>query len=126
VEMTPAGSRVWGMSVAPVPEPDGGLEHGETLDVGGLRIEVLHTPGHTPGSTCFLVPSAGLVMTGDTLFQGSIGRSDFPGGDGELLGRSIQQRLYSLADATRVLSGHGPATTIGREATSNPFVRRRA
>jgi glyoxylase-like metal-dependent hydrolase (beta-lactamase superfamily II) len=122
LEMTPAGSRIWGIQVAAVPEPSGTLAHGETIALGGLRIEVIHTPGHTPGGLCFHVSAEKVLFTGDTLFQRSIGRSDFPGGDGEALVASIRQRLFSLSEDTRVFPGHGPPTTIGDEMRVNPFV----
>ncbi|WGK70061.1 MBL fold metallo-hydrolase [Candidatus Haliotispira prima] len=87
-----------------------------------LEAEAFAMPGHTPGGIAFHFPQAGCVMTGDQLFQGSVGRSDFPGGDFSLLSASIQDSLYSLAPETVVFSGHGEPTTIGREMQHNPFV----
>jgi hydroxyacylglutathione hydrolase len=118
----PAGTRLWGLTVPPPPKPDGSLSHGDALDVEGLEVRVIHTPGHTPGSVCLHVPAMETVLTGDTLFLGSIGRSDFPGGDHEQLLGSIRERLLTLPPNTRVLPGHGPASTVGFEAENNPWL----
>lgn len=107
----------WLPAVSGLPEPVDALP---PLD--GLQIDVLHTPGHTPGGVCFLFPAAGVVFAGDTLFAGSIGRADLPGGDYPTLIRSIKETLLPLPDNTRVYPGHGPATSIGRERNSNPFL----
>lgn len=98
------------------------LEDGVTLQLAGIDLEVLHTPGHTPGHCCFHVADEGLLFSGDQLFAGSIGRTDLPGGDYAALLRSMQQRVLILDDATAVLPGHGPATTISRERLTNPFL----
>jgi glyoxylase-like metal-dependent hydrolase (beta-lactamase superfamily II) len=103
------------------PKPDRDLSDGDTLTVGGLSFTVLETPGHTPGSVCLL--GHGIVLTGDTLFRGSIGRYDLPGGDGQRLMASIRAKLLPLPDETVVYSGHGPESTIGREKRYNPFLR---
>ncbi|MEZ4360278.1 MAG: MBL fold metallo-hydrolase [Kofleriaceae bacterium] len=103
------------------------IEDGDRIGLGKRELEVLHTPGHTPGSVCFSVedPDAGpLLFSGDTLFRRSIGRTDLPGGDGAELARSIKQRLYGRDPRTLVIPGHGPLTTLGEEARDNPFVRR--
>lgn len=105
------------------PTPDRLLEHGEALDLAGLTWRVRHTPGHSPGGITLWQEDTGVALVGDTLFAGSIGRHDFPGSDFATLSRSIREQLYSLPDSTRVLPGHGPGTTIGRERVSNPFVR---
>jgi len=105
------------------PPADALLKDGETLEINGSLWRVLHTPGHSPGGVTFHCPGAGVALVGDTLFNGSVGRFDFPTSDERALVRSIKETLYTLPDATRVLPGHGPATTIGREKTSNPFVR---
>jgi len=118
----PPGTRMWGQIIAEPPKPDGPLVHEERLDVGGLKVRAIHTPGHTPGSTCFYVEADGSVFTGDTLFFRSIGRSDFPGGNHDDLLRSIRQRLLTLDGATRVYPGHGPASTVAQEADENPFL----
>jgi hydroxyacylglutathione hydrolase len=102
--------------------PDRQFEGGEQLTLGPLAWSVLHTPGHSPGGLSLYCPSAGVVLSGDALFRGSIGRTDFPGSDPRLLEQSIRQKLYSLPDQTTVLAGHGPPTTIGQERRHNPFV----
>lgn len=102
------------------------LEHGDVIELGKRRIEVVHTPGHTPGSVCFAVddPDAGrLLFAGDTLFRGSVGRTDLPGGDARQLATSIRERLYTRDLDTVVIAGHGPVTKLGDEARGNPFVR---
>ncbi len=103
------------------PPIDRFIEDGDMLHLGNLAITVIATPGHTPGSVCYL--HGDVVFTGDTLFQGNIGRHDLPGGDGDLEIRSIKTRLLTLPAETRVLPGHGPASSIGEEASSNPFLR---
>lgn len=117
--------RMFGLEVESAPEPERLLRHGERLVVGDLELEVRHTPGHSPGSVCLVVHGADepLVIVGDVLFAGSIGRTDLWGGSFEQLERSIREQLYTLPDETRVIGGHGPATTIGREKGTNPFVR---
>ncbi len=103
------------------PEP---VEHDELLEVEpGFSFRVLHTPGHTQGQVAYHFPSIDLAVVGDTLFYGSVGRTDLPGGDADQLARSIRQNLYTLPEATVVVPGHGPQTSIGREKRSNPFVR---
>jgi hydroxyacylglutathione hydrolase len=97
----------------------------QTLDLAGMRIEVRHTPGHTPGSVIFLLDSAEggrLALTGDTLFAGAIGRTDLPGGDARGIARSLRSEVLALADETVVLPGHGTSTTVGRERATNPFL----
>jgi len=96
------------------------LADGDTIEVGTVRLEVVHTPGHTPGGICLKTDD--LVITGDTLFAGSVGRSDFPGGNHRQLIRSIKERLLCLPGHTRVYPGHGPETTIGEEKRYNPFL----
>jgi glyoxylase-like metal-dependent hydrolase (beta-lactamase superfamily II) len=103
-----------------LPEPDKELTHGDVLRVGELEFRVGHAPGHSPGSVVFQGP--GVAFAGDVLFQGSIGRTDLPGGDFETLVRSIERELLTLPDATIVYSGHGPETTIGRERRTNPLI----
>jgi glyoxylase-like metal-dependent hydrolase (beta-lactamase superfamily II) len=123
-----AQARMFGWQVRPVAPVDHFLVDQEALAFGKLAAGVMHTPGHTPGSCCFRVAEASepaLLFSGDTLFNRSIGRTDLPGGDYPTLERSIHQRLYTLDPETRVIPGHGPATTIGDEQRSNPFVRGR-
>ncbi len=104
------------------PEPARLLEAGSETILGGERMDLLFTPGHSPGSVSFYFPDAGFVIVGDVLFYGSIGRTDLPGGDHETLLRSIREQLFPLGDAVRVLSGHGPGTDIGHERRHNPFL----
>lgn len=112
--------QAFGVPYTAQPDPDHWLEHEQNLDHGGNCI---HTPGHTPGSTSFYFENQDLLIAGDTLFLGSVGRTDFPGGDQRLLRQSIQQRLYCLDEAATVVTGHGPETSIGREMRSNAFIR---
>ena len=120
----PLQARMFGLEVEAPPEPDLWLDHGNTLAVGGLELEIRHTPGHSPGGVCFVVKvgQESLVVAGDVLFAGSIGRTDLMGGSFAVLERSIREQLYTLPDTTRVICGHGPDTNIGREKASNPFV----
>ncbi len=112
---------VWGMFAEDSPPPDMLLEDGQVLEVGGLKFQVFHTPGHSPGSVSLYLPDADLVFTGDLIFAGSIGRTDFPGGDYATLIRSVREKIFPLADDVRILSGHGPVTTVGNEKLHNPF-----
>ncbi len=102
------------------PSPDGALADGQTFDVGDVEVEVLHTPGHSPGSCCFSVPTLGLVFTGDTLFQGGPGATGRSFSDFDTIIRSIRDRLLTLPPETVVLTGHGDPTTIGDEAPHLP------
>jgi hydroxyacylglutathione hydrolase len=103
-------------------DPEETLEGGERLTLAGVDIDVLFTPGHSPGHLSFSIPDHQLLFDGDVLFQGSIGRPDLPGGDYQTLMRSIGGLLEALPDDTQVLPGHGPATTLGRERATNPFL----
>lgn len=98
------------------------LNDGDTLRLAGLEFAVMHTPGHTPGHCCFYLAEEAILFSGDQLFAGSIGRTDLPGGDFETLMRSMVERVLTLDDATEVLPGHGPRTTIGHERRTNPFL----
>ena len=111
----------WGVAIEQPPKPDRFIDDGEKIMVGNFEMEVLHTPGHSPGGVSFLNDS--MVFAGDTLFQGSIGRTDFRKGSIEDLSKSIKTRLYTLPDDTLVYTGHGPVTTIGDEKKYNAFVR---
>ncbi len=102
--------------------PDHSLEDGEKVQVRGVDAEVLLTPGHTPGSLCLHLPAENLLLAGDTLFAGGVGRTDFPLGSTGALMASIRERLLPLPAATVVVPGHGPETTIGDEAATNPFL----
>src|SRR6266404_3690676 len=105
-------------------KPDFFLEEGEILEVGDLRFEILHCPGHCPGSVVLFERNARVAFVGDVLFAGSVGRTDLPGGSYKTLMQSIREKLLPLGDDVRVLSGHGPATTIGEERRTNPFLAR--
>lgn len=119
----PIGSAAFGLSSDESPPPDKSLEDGETVSFGSITLEVIHTPGHTPGGISLYTD--GCVFVGDTLFAGSIGRTDFPGGDYETLISSIRNKLFVLGDDVRVFTGHGPETSIGNEKRFNPFVGQR-
>lgn len=110
----------FGLDYPAPPPPDRLLKDGESLDIGDLHFEVLHTPGHTPGGICLL--GEGVVFSGDTLFNYGIGRADLPGGNYSQLINSLQTRLMTLPDNTVVYPGHGAATTIGAEREGNPFL----
>lgn len=110
----------FGLRADPPPPPDQALAASQQLAVGGLEFTVRHTPGHSPGSVSFV--GQGTIFGGDVLFNGSIGRTDLPGGDFATLMRSIQRDFLSLPDSTVVRSGHGPETTIGVERLTNPFL----
>ena len=111
---------LYGLQAEPSPEPDKLLSGGEEIEIGQLKLKVLHTPGHTPGGICLYVDRH--VIVGDTLFAGSVGRTDLPGGNHQQLVESIQTQLLPLPDTTVVHPGHGPETTIGREKSYNPFL----
>jgi hydroxyacylglutathione hydrolase len=117
---TESGRMFLGVELPPPPEVDASVTEGDTLRAGSVQLEVLHTPGHSPGSISLVGASA--VLSGDSLFASSIGRSDLPGGDDLLLRKMIRGKLFSLGDDLVVLPGHGPQTTIGQERSLNPFV----
>jgi len=112
-----------GMQTPEVHPPDDTLEEGRVIAVTGLIGQILHTPGHTQGSVCLHIPEQNLLFAGDTLFAGSVGRTDLPGGDGPTLIRSIHSKLLTLPEDTIVVPGHGPNTTIAEEKESNPFLQ---
>ncbi|MGA2152626.1 MAG: MBL fold metallo-hydrolase [Geobacteraceae bacterium] len=113
----------YGVATDNSPQPDRFLENGMILSFGNYRMEVLHTPGHTPGGCCLYLAGEGMVITGDTLFADGVGRTDFPGGSHKALLESIRTRLLTLPDATRVYPGHGPSSTIGHERRHNPYIK---
>ena len=108
--------------VVAAPDPTGTLEGGQRLSLDGLEFEVRHTPGHSPGGISLYQPDEKVVIVGDALFAGSVGRHDFPTSDGRSLLESIRTQLMSLPDDTKVMAGHGPDTTIGEERKHNPFL----
>ena len=112
-----------GVATPEVLPPDADLPDDSTVSISNLTATVLHTPGHTPGSLCLHLPSHRLLLAGDTLFAGSVGRTDLPGGDTHTLLRSIHHRLLTLPDDTRVIPGHGRPTLIGLERESNPYLQ---
>lgn len=116
----PVFAQMLGMP-APASVPMEPLQDGQVLALGGLKLRVVHTPGHTMGSVCFLVEGEGVLLSGDTLFRRGVGRTDL-GGDWDTLVRSIRERLFPLGDAVKVLPGHNGATTLGEERRENPFL----
>lgn len=116
------GARKFGFQIQPGPEPSVLLAHKQSLKVGEIQFEVRHTPGHTPGHVVFYAPGEGVVFCGDLIFLGSVGRTDLPGGSHRQLIESIQSQILGLPPHTRLLSGHGPETTVGDEMRENPFL----
>jgi hydroxyacylglutathione hydrolase len=112
-----------GIPTPSVEAPDDTLDDGRRITITGLTGSILHTPGHTEGSVCLYLPAQSLLLAGDTLFAGSIGRTDLPGGDLRKIISSIHDRLLTLPDETIVIPGHGPSTTIGSERSENPFLQ---
>lgn len=122
LENAASQAAMFGIGIDPPPEPAGYLEPGDVVEFGGQRLEILHTPGHSPGSVTFFHRESGSAVSGDVLFSGSIGRTDLWRGSMPVLMESIFQVLVPLGDATRILPGHGPETTIGEEVATNPFL----
>jgi len=118
------GGATWfGVPVKASPPPDVELVDGQTLEVGTLRLQVMHTPGHSPGSVTFYLQEEAAAFDGDVLFAMGIGRTDLPGGDWDTLMRSIREVLFTLPDETALYPGHGPSTTVEQERSSNPWLR---
>ncbi len=117
------GASWFGVSVRESPPPDLELDDGQVLEVGTLRFQVLHTPGHSPGGLTFYLEKEGMAFDGDVLFAMGVGRTDLPGGDWDTLMRSIREVLFGLPDETVLYPGHGPQTTVGQEKRRNPWVR---
>lgn len=113
---------MYGLRAEDSPAPDSHLTDGQLIRFGKCELQVIHTPGHSPGGSCFYLPAEKLLISGDTLFADSIGRTDLPGGSQAQLVGSIKSKLLVLPDDTRVFPGHGPATTIGREKRHNPYL----
>ena len=122
LEALPQQAAMFRLPPLPTPRVDHWLEDGETVRVGEQVGKVIHTPGHTPGGCCLYFEGAGALITGDTLFVGSIGRTDFPYGSFEDLSRSIKERLFALPDEVTFYAGHGPPGRLGDERVHNPFV----
>jgi len=114
-----ASGGMWGMKVENSPPPDRYAEEGELISFGDISLKVLHTPGHSGGGISMVTDR--MAFVGDTLFAGSIGRTDFPGGDHEVLLRNVREKIFPLGDDVVIYPGHGPKTTVGREKKTNPF-----
>lgn len=126
IENMPQSARQYGFPPTRSFTPDRWLENGDTVSLGNLTLDVVHCPGHTPGHVVFVHKPSRAALVGDVLFQGSIGRTDFPRGNHEDLIRSIRERLFPLGDDITFVPGHGPLSTFGQERRSNPFVSDRA
>lgn len=122
MDQLPEQCRMFGFPDTPALQPGRWLEDGDTVTVGGLSLDVIHTPGHTPGHVCFIHRPSRLAVVGDVLFAGSIGRTDFPRGNHADLIASIRTKLFPLGDDFSFIPGHGPMSTFGEERRSNPFV----
>ena len=116
------GGALFGFDIDPGPEPTIDFYQGQILRLGSVKFEVRFTPGHTPGHCIFYVASSGICFCGDLIFAGSVGRTDFPGGDWDQLVESIKTQVFTLPDETRLLAGHGPETTVAEEKMGNPFM----
>jgi glyoxylase-like metal-dependent hydrolase (beta-lactamase superfamily II) len=122
LENAATSGQIFGVKASPLPAVDIDLATRETILFGGVTLEIIPTPGHTPGHVCLFDPVSRVVFTGDTLFADSIGRTDLPGGDYSWIMRSIIEKLLPLGGDVRVYPGHGSDTTIGHEANNNPFI----
>lgn len=122
IQMLPQQSQMFGFPKAQTFKPSRWLKQDDTVTVGDEILEVLHCPGHTPGHVVFYHRPSSVLFVGDVLFQGSIGRTDFPKGDYDTLCKSIRGKLWPLGDDTKFVPGHGPMSTIGHEIKTNPFV----
>jgi len=122
LDALPDQARMFGFPPAEAFRPDRWLHDGDTVELGQLRFQVIHCPGHTPGHVVFFEPESRHAFVGDVLFQGSIGRTDFPRGDHRALIHAIRDKLFPLGDDVAFVPGHGPMSTFGRERRGNPFV----
>ncbi|HVL02246.1 MAG TPA: MBL fold metallo-hydrolase [Dongiaceae bacterium] len=122
IQGLPQQATMFGFRPAKIFTPDRWLEDGESVQVGNVTLSVLHCPGHTPGHVVFFDPASNLAIVGDVLFNGSIGRTDFPGGNHQQLIDSIKQKLFTLGNDIEFIPGHGPMSTFGNEKKFNPFV----
>lgn len=116
------GARIFGFQIDPGAKPSIAFSHGQTLRLGSQTLEVRHTPGHTRGHVVFYAPGSDLVLCGDLIFYHGVGRTDLPGGSHQTLLHSIRTQILTLPPHTRLLSGHGPETTVAEEAVENPFL----
>lgn len=123
LDFAPASAEMWGLPFEHYDSELVFIKEGEKIKLGDDEMQIFFTPGHSPGHVCFYYKPGGFVIGGDVLFNGSIGRTDLPGGDFDTLINSIQTQLFTLPDVTKVYSGHGPMTTIGYEKMNNPFVK---
>ena len=123
LDLAPASGEMWGLPFDNYKGEIFYIKEGSCIKIGDEELRMLFTPGHSPGSISFYYEPGGFVIGGDVLFNGSIGRTDLPGGDFDTLINSIQTQLFTLPDDTKVYSGHGPVTTIGFEKMNNPFVK---
>jgi len=121
-DAAPAQGEAFGVFVPELPPPDREWAHGDTFTFGDCSFAVSHTPGHAPGHVILYAADQGIAFVGDVVFAGSIGRTDLPGGNYEHLFKSIREHVLTLPDETRLLTGHGPPTTVGHERVSNPFL----
>ena len=126
LDALPDQARMYGFPPAEAFRPDHWLQDGDTVELGELCFQVIHCPGHTPGHVVFYEPESRHAFVGDVLFQGSIGRTDFPRGDHRALIHAIREKLFPLGDDVAFVPGHGPMSTFGRERRSNPYVGDRA
>ena len=122
-ENVEAQGKMFGIAVPPLPDPEHWVNEGDTIAAGNFVLDVFNVPGHSPGSIALYNAENAVVLVGDVLMRGTIGRTDFPGCSLEELLRSIRTKLYTLPDGTQVYSGHGPMTTIGEEKRMNPFTQ---
>ena len=122
LDMLPEQARMFGFPPAEAFRPDRWLNDGDVVELGALRLQVIHCPGHTPGHVVFFEPESRHAFVGDVLFQGSIGRTDFPRGDHAALISAIRNKLFPLGDDVAFVPGHGPMSTFGRERLGNPYV----
>lgn len=123
LDSLPETGRMYGIGGVRAVTPDRWLAEGDTVSVGELSLDVLHCPGHSPGSVVLVSPTERFALVGDVLFQGSVGRVDLPGGDGKALIRSIKDKLLPLGDDIAFICGHGPMSTFGQERQTNPFLQ---
>lgn len=122
IDALPQQAAMFGFGQAKVFTPDRWLQQGDTVSIGNVTLQVRQAPGHTPGHVIFFDPASKTAWVGDVLFEGSIGRTDFPGGDYQTLINSIREQLFTLGDEVQFVPGHGPMSTFGEERRSNPFV----